>query len=153
ASEDAQDLLEKAGLEYRRFVAGDFKDTPSAFRDLREEEREYWQSLLDEWYEQFVETVVAGRDIDESTVRETEARVYLGTEAAELGLVDDLGPREEMEDALADRIGADEVSIREFEPDRNIAERLGAGAREVARAAGAGAASVLAGDGHPDIRV
>jgi protease-4 len=149
----AQDLLETAGLEYRRFVAGEFKDSPSAFRELREDEREYWQSLLDSWYEQFVETVVAGRNVDESTVRETEARVYLGTEAKELGLVDALGPRETMEENLADRVGVEAVTVREFEPDRGLSERVSLGARRVARAAGAGAAGALVGDDHPDVRV
>jgi protease-4 len=153
ASFGAQDLLERAGVEYRRFVAGDFKDSPSAFRELREEEREYWQGLLDDWYEQFVETVVEGRGMDAEAVRDTEARVYLGTEAEELGLVDALGPRDAMEERLADRLDVPEITVEEFEPQRSVGERLRVGARATARAVGAGAASVLVDDGHPDVRV
>jgi protease-4 len=153
ASFGAQDLLERAGVEYRRFVAGEFKDSPSAFRELREEERAYWQGLLDAWYEQFVETVVEGRGMDEATVRETEARVYLGREAEELGLVDALGPREAMEERLAERVGVEEVTVEEFEPQRGVTERVRGGARGVARAFGEGVAGVVADDGHPDLRL
>lgn len=145
--------LDKLGLEYNRFVAGDYKDTTSGFRELREDEREYWQGLLDEWYDQFIETVVEGRDIDADTARETEARIYLGPEAKELGLVDSLGPREEMEDALADRMGVDDIVIEEFEPERGIQDQLSATAVRVARGFGRGVAGVLVDDGHPEGRV
>lgn len=143
----AQDLLDKAGLKYRRFVAGDFKDTPSQFRDLREEEREYYQGLLDDWYDQFVDTVVDGRDMAPEAVRDTEARVYIGTEAKELGLVDTLGPRDQMESNLADRLGVDEIEVQEFKPQRGIQDKVRVGATQVAQAFGRGAASVLVDDG------
>jgi protease-4 len=143
----AQELLEKVGLEYRRFVAGDFKDTPSQFRDLREEEYDYFQGLLDDWYEQFVDTVVEGRGLDPEAVRETEARVYIGTEAEERGLVDTLGPRDEMESNLAAELGVGEIRVREFEPDRGLQDRLGVAALAVAGAFGRGVASVLVDDG------
>ena len=145
-------LAEKVGLEYRRFVAGEYKDAPSVWRELEDEEIEYFQGLLDDWYDAFVETVVEGRGLDEEFVRDTEARIYIGTEAAETGLVDSCGPREEMEDRLADRIGVDELRVEAFEPQRGVTDRRGAGARSVAYALGAGVASTLTGDDGPRIR-
>ena len=145
-------LAEKVGLEYRRFVAGEYKDAPSVWRELEDEEIEYFQGLLDDWYDAFVETVVEGRGLDEEFVRDTEARIYIGKEAAETGLVDSCGPRAEMEDRLADRIGVDELRVEAFEPQRGVTDRLGAGARSVAYALGAGVASTLTGDDGPRIR-
>jgi protease-4 len=149
----AEGTLDKLGLEYRRFVSGDYKDTPSAFRDLREDEREYWQGLLDQWYDQFIETVAEGRDVDPETARETEARIYLGTEAREIGLVDTLGPRDEMEENLAAELGVDEIRVEEFEPERGLQEKLSVVATRVARGFGRGVASVFVDDGHPNGRV
>jgi len=143
------ELAEKAGVDYRRFVAGEYKDTPSSFRELSEDETAYFQGFLDDYYELFVETVVEGRELDAEFVRDTEARIYLGHEAAENGLVDTVGPREEMEERLADRIGVDEISVEEFEPERGISGKISVGARSVARAFGAGVASVLADDDVP----
>jgi protease-4 len=131
-------LAEKAGLDYRRFVSREYKDTPSPWRELSEDERAYFQGLLDEWYDMFVDTVVEGRDVDEGFVRDTEARIYSGERAHEIGLADYYGPRTAMEDRLGDRIGVDEITVEAFEPDRGLTERVSAGARSVALAFGAG---------------
>ena len=146
-------LAEKVGLDYRRFVAGEYKDTPAAWRDLSEDEVEYFQGLLDGFYDQFVDTVVEGRGLEESFVRDTEARVYLGETAHEEGLVDTVGPREEMEDDLADELDVDEVVVEQFEPEEGLAARLRLGASAVARSFGAGVASVLVDDDEPPVRV
>ena len=147
------DLAEKAGLDYRRFVAGEYKDTPSPWRDLDDDEVEYFQGLIDGFYEQFVETVAEGRDLDLEAARETEARVYLGRDAVDEGLVDAVGPREEMEARLADELDVDEVEVETFEPEQPITRRVGMGARATARAFGAGVASVFTGGDGPDVRV
>jgi protease-4 len=146
-------LAEKAGLDYRRFVAGEYKDTPSPWRDLEADEVEYYQGIVEDFYDQFVETVAEGRDVDPEFARETEARVYLGREAHEEELVDAVGPREEMEQRLADRLDVDEVEIEEFEPEKPITERIGRGARATARAFGAGVAGVFVDEDGPNIRV
>lgn len=145
-------LAEKAGLDYRRFVSGEYKDTPAAWRDLEDHEVEYFQGLLDDWYDAFVETVSNGRDLDEEFVRDTEARVYIGEEAAENGLVDTCGPRAEMEDRLAEKMGVDEIHVEAFEPQQGVTDRIGAGARSVAHSFGAGIAKVIVGDDVPRIR-
>ena len=148
------DFADRAGIDYRRFVAGDYKDTPSSWRELSEDEEAYFQGLLDDWYDGFVETVVEGRDMDPEFVRDTEARVYVGREAVDEGIVDTAGPREEMDEWLADRVGVDEVTVEEFEPQAGLAGKVGMGARSVAYALGAGVTSALVGDdGELKIRV
>jgi len=85
--------------------------------------------------------------MDPEAIRETEARVYLGPDALDIGLVDELGVQDDVEDRIGERIG-DEVELEEFAPDRGLVERLGIGAERVAFAAGSGVASVFAGDGR-----
>ncbi|WP_418282561.1 signal peptide peptidase SppA [Halorubrum sp. DTA98] len=143
---NAAGLAEKLGISYEQFTAGEYKDAGVPLREIEEDEREYLQGIIDGYYEQFVETVSEGRGMDPEDVRETEARVYLGTDAAEIGLVDDLGTRDDVEARLADRIG-DDVEMRDFTPDRGIVERLGIGAERVAFSAGSGVASVFTDDG------
>jgi len=76
----AADLLEKAGLEYEQLTAGEFKEAGVPFDDLEPEEREYLQGIIDDYYDQFVETVAEGRGMDETEIRDTEAKVFLGSE-------------------------------------------------------------------------
>ncbi|ELY74754.1 signal peptide peptidase SppA [Natrinema pallidum] len=143
---NASDLAEKVGLSYERFAAGEFKDAGTPLKELEDEEREYLQGLIDDYYDTFVERVSDGRDLDAEFVRDTEARIYLGEEAHEMDLVDHLGTRREIEAELADRLDTDEVAVEEFEPERPLMARVGAGAQQVAYAFGAGIAGL--GDGR-----
>lgn len=137
-----EDLLEKLGLSYERLVAGEYKDAGVPLRDLREEDRTYLQGIVDDYYDRFIDRVAEGRDIEEDKIRETEARVYLGTEAQEMGLVDEIGTREDVEDSLEEELET-EVAVREFAPPIGLRERLRLGAADVAFSVGAGFASVL----------
>jgi protease-4 len=149
---NAADFADKVGLDYEQLTAGEYKDAGTPLKELTEDEREYLQGLVDGYYESFVETVADGRDLDPEAVRETEARVFLGGEALDRGLVDHLGTRAAVEDALADRLG-EPVEVREFEPERGLAERVRGGAATVAFALGAGIARTLAGDDATDLRL
>ena len=143
---NAKGLADKLGISYEQFTAGEYKDAGVPLKEIGEDEREYLQGIIDGYYEQFVETVSEGRDMDPEEIRDTEARVYLGEDAAEMGLVDDLGTEDDVEDRLADLIGA-EPEVREFTPDRGLAERLGIGAERVAFAAGSGVSDAFVDDG------
>jgi protease-4 len=148
---NAKELADRVGLSYERLAAGEYKDAGTALKEFEEDEREYLQGIIDGYYETFVERVAEGRDMDPDAVRETEARVYLGAEAADLGLVDELGTREDVEDHLSEVMEA-EARIREFEPQRGLASRVRGGTAAVAFAFGAGLASVVGEDGF-DFRV
>ena len=142
---NASDLADRVGLTYEGFTAGEYKDAGMALKEMTDDDREYFQGLTDEIYDQFVERVVEGRDLEDGTVRDTEARIYLGEEALDLGLVDELGAREDVEDALESAFD-EPVSVREFEPSHGLGERLRGGAATVAHALGAGVASAVVGD-------
>jgi protease-4 len=147
---NVSDLADRLGVSYEQFTAGQYKDAGTPLKGLDDDDREYLQGLVDDYYDQFVADVVEGRDIDAETVRDTEARVYLGEQASELGLVDHLGTREAVTDRIEERIGAEAV-VEAFEPQRGLARRFGRGTRRVAFAAGAGVASAFT-DGDVSFR-
>jgi len=142
---NAADLADRLGLSYERLAAGEYKDAGTPLKEFEPDERAYLQGLIDDYYDQFVETVAEGRELDEETIRDTEARVYLGDQAAELGLVDELGTREDVE-AHVEELIDEPVAVEEFEPSRGVMRRLRGGAQSVAFALGAGVASVFSGD-------
>ncbi|WP_336345766.1 signal peptide peptidase SppA [Halalkalicoccus ordinarius] len=148
---NAAELADRVGLEYERFAAGAYKDAGVPLREMEDDERVYLQGLIDDFYGQFVERVAEGRELSEEEVRATEARVYLGEEALELGLVDAIGTREDAEQRLAELLEI-EPAVREFEPDRGMLDRVGGASRAVAYAFGAGVASVF-GDADREIEI
>ncbi|MFB6124083.1 MAG: signal peptide peptidase SppA [Haloferacaceae archaeon] len=136
------ELADDLGVSYERFAAGEYKDAGVPLRELSEDERDYLQGIVDEFYDDFVERVAEGREMDPETIRDTEARIYLGETARDVGLVDELGSRDDVEESLEARLD-EAVSVREFTPSRGLATRLRGGGQSLAYAFGAGLASAF----------
>ncbi|MDT3435112.1 signal peptide peptidase SppA [Haloarcula sp. 1CSR25-25] len=142
---NAKELADRLGLSYEQFTAGEYKDAGVPLKEMSEDERAYLQGIVDDYYDQFVDTVAEGREMDAETLRDTEARIFLGEEAETRGLVDRLGTRDEVEASLEQRLG-ESVTVKEYEPERGLAGKLRGGAQRVAFALGAGIAGVADGD-------
>lgn len=91
-SPNAQELLKKIGLNIEVVKSGKHKDMGSPTRPLTPEERRVLQSVIDDAYDQFVKAVCEGRYLEEREVREmADGRIFTGSQAEKLGLVDCLG--------------------------------------------------------------
>jgi len=89
---NAEELFKKIGIEFNVIISGEEKDFGSLYRDMTQEEVDYWQGVIDETYDGFVNIVAEGRGLPVSKVRElADGKVYTGRQALELGLIDDLG--------------------------------------------------------------
>jgi protease-4 len=100
------DLLEWAKLKEIVFKTGEFKDTGSATRALTDNERKYFQGLIDDMYVQFVEAVSSGRKLDLQDVRAmADGRVFTGRDAKERKLIDETGNFQDAVDLTAKLAG------------------------------------------------
>src|SRR5215471_13049689 len=100
------DLLEWAKLKSIVFKTGEFKDTGSATRALTDNERKYFQGLIDDMYVQFVEAVSSGRKLDLQDVRSmADGRVFTGRNAKERKLIDETGNFQDAVDLTAKLAG------------------------------------------------
>lgn len=105
-----RNLTDWAKVQPIVFKSGEFKDSGSPTREMTPREREYFQTLINTLYGQFVNVVVEGRkgrkDLDETKIRQlADGRVYTGQEAKESGLVDEIGGYEDALKATAKLIG------------------------------------------------
>src|SRR5215211_5818381 len=93
------EAADKYGIKQVVIKSGKYKDMGSAFREMRPDEREIFQSIVDGLYSEFVDVISEGRKIPEERVREiADGRVYSGLQAKKLGLVDSFG---NLDDAAA----------------------------------------------------
>jgi protease-4 len=89
---NVQGLLKWAGVEMNTLKAGKMKDSGSPFRDMTPEERAYFEGMLADVHEQFIEAVAAGRKLTVEEVKPlADGRVFSGRQAKEAKLVDELG--------------------------------------------------------------
>ena len=86
------ELMERLGIKAETFKSGRLKDIGSPWRDMTEEEKQIMQSIIDSIARTFEERVREQRgDKIKDWNSILTARPYLGTEALELGLVDEVG--------------------------------------------------------------
>lgn len=106
-------LMEKVGLKSQTFTSGAFKDTMSISREMRDDERAYIQGLIDSTYGKFAGIVSEARNIPLEKLKNgiADGRIFHGSGAAKVGLVDQTGYIEDAIEALKLRAGVTEAKI------------------------------------------
>ena len=95
------------------------------WHELTEREREIFQSIVDQYYGEFVEVIVEGRDLPEKKVRElADGRVYSGIQAERLGLVDRLGNLDVAVRVTRDLAGIDEARVVRYVQSPGLLEMV-----------------------------
>ncbi|MFH1055280.1 MAG: signal peptide peptidase SppA [Candidatus Altiarchaeota archaeon] len=85
-------LMDKIGVNVTVLKAGDSKDIASPYRPMTEEEKGELQGMMDKVYYSFTSDVAKNRNLSMAYVSNiSQGKIYLGSEAKELGLVDELG--------------------------------------------------------------
>jgi len=112
-------FLEKLGIQIEIFKGGKYKDMYQGLRELTPEEEEIMQQMIDEYYEQFIDVVADGRELSREEVRDlATGQLYTGTEAKELGLVDELGDLNTAIDLAAELAGIEAPIVEYYQPHR-----------------------------------
>ena len=89
------DLMEEVGVNYVNISVGENKEVASPYQEPTEEEKEILQNKAELIGDEFLNDVVEARNLTQSQRQEVgTAEVFLGSEAQELGLVDELGGRQ-----------------------------------------------------------
>ena len=88
-----KELFGKIGLQSVIFKSGRFKDALNGARDLTDEEKTYFQGLVMQTYDRFLNIVATARKLDPAALREgvADGRVLSGKDALAAKLVDQTG--------------------------------------------------------------
>lgn len=119
-------IMDKVGVERRSYTSGEHKGFLDPFQPEREDERKFWEGVLDVTHRQFIDQVRKGRG---DRLRETpdmfSGLVWSGEQALELGLIDGLGSTSSV---ARERLGTEELVnfTRQKAPWEEIVSRLGA---------------------------
>lgn len=148
---NAEELLDKIGVEFLVVKSGEHKDIASPFRDMTPEEVALWQRVIDETYAGFVGIVAEGRNLPEERVRElADGSVYTGRQALDLGLIDALGYPEDAIAKAAELGGIEgEPRIVEYRREPGLFDLLSG--LPASRSAIPSLAEILQWVGHPSL--
>ncbi len=102
-------LFQKIGLESEPYTSGPMKDLLSGTRPTSPEEKQIIQEHVNKVYDHFVDVCAEGRpNLTAKLIKGTkigDGRIFLGTEAKALGLVDQLGYFSDAEKKIASMAG------------------------------------------------
>jgi protease-4 len=119
------EAAEKYGVTQNYIKSGEFKTMGSSWNELTPKEREVFQTIVNQGYDEFVEVIVEGRDLPEERVREiADGRVYTGQQARELGLVDSLGSLDEAVEVSQDLAGVEGATVVRYVLPESLTDTL-----------------------------
>ena len=117
-------FLSEHNVTYERLVSGNLKDIGSPFKDMTAEEKVLFEKKIDIIHNYFVEEVANNRNLKKKDVEKMATGLfYLGSEAKELGLVDELGGKDEVISYVEKKIG-EKASIVEYKREKGFFEAL-----------------------------
>ncbi len=129
-------LYDKLGITKEILQRGRYAAADSDYKSMTPEERARLSGFVDGVYETFVSRVSEGRGIDVDSVEDlAQGRLWIGAQAFENGLVDELGGYTKAIELLRAAVGIDAddpVSIVQYPPRRSLVESL------ISRATGSG---------------
>jgi protease-4 len=119
------EAADKYGIKQVVIKSGKYKDMGNAFREMTPEERDIFQSIVDESYSEFVDVISEGRNIPEDRVRKiADGRVYSGSQARDLGLVDSFGGLDEASATAGRLAGARDTTVVRYVQEPTLTETL-----------------------------
>ena len=123
---NVQELAQKLGVTFDVVKTGKFADTETMSRPKNQDEMRSIQSVVDWLYGSFLDRVAEGRNLDRAVVAElAQGRVWSGSDAKRLGLIDEFGGLQAAIDyaAVKAKLGKD-YRLEEFPGKRDFAEAL-----------------------------
>ncbi len=117
-------FLGRYNITYRRLVAGKYKDIGSPFKEMTEEEKTVFQKTLDDLRDYFVSEVAKNRNMNKKDVDKiANGLFYIGSQAKDFGLVDELGGKEEVIRYIEKREGI-QADIVEYKKSKSLFDVL-----------------------------
>lgn len=101
-----QGQLEKEGIKVDIIHAGNHKIDGNPFENLTPEIRATMQASVDKIYNRFTSVVARNLNVDEKIIRDTQAKVYMGQEAIDIGFANELTPSFEAFDRFKERLSS-----------------------------------------------
>ncbi len=125
---NAKGLFDKVGLATYTLKRGRFADIDSVTAPLTEEERAKLRREIETFYKGFVDRVAEGRKKPYDTIEPlAQGRVWLGGQAKQNGLVDELGGLDRAVEMVRDRAkisSSEKIVLVTYPPKRSVWEVL-----------------------------
>lgn len=114
---DYSDLLDLLGISVDNITSSSSKDSSYGTRSLTDEERAYYQDMVDQINDVFIQNVADGRGMSVDEVKKLATGLsFTGVTAVENGLADEIGTKEDAIEKAAEMAGYRNLDAVSLEP-------------------------------------
>ena len=137
---DLSKYYENNGIDKYSIKAGEYKDIGSDYRPLTTTERNMLQTMVNQDYDHFIDIVAVNRNLTVNYTKSiAEGKIYTGTQAKDLKLVDDTGGETHALDVAAKLGGINGTyNTEEINPSSGIFDILSTMSSRIAYSIGMG---------------
>ncbi len=126
-SMNIKELLDKVGIKTYVFKSGKHKDILSPYREPSEDEKKMIQSIVEEYYNRFIEVILKHRS-DKLSKNEllkiADGRILSENQALKAKLIDDIGDEQKLEETLKKLIGDEIINYVRIPKKRNLIKEI-----------------------------
>ena len=118
-------LKDKIGLDFDVVKTNRMADFGTLSRSFRPEEKAVLQNYINNGYALFLKRCADGRGVAvEDIAKIAEGRVWTGSKAKEIGLVDELGDLDKAVAIAAQKAGLADYSVKAYPEEKSIVEKI-----------------------------
>ena len=118
-------LMKEYGVGYEQVNGGEYKEIVSPFKKMQDDEKELLQKTVDKIHQYFITGVAENRDLSVAKVTTlATGEVFLGVEAFNLGLVDQLGNKDTAEQYIKENYELEEIDYIKYEQELGFFDLL-----------------------------
>lgn len=118
-------LKDKIGLDFDVVKTNRMADFGTLSRSFRPEEKAVLQKYINNGYDLFLKRCADGRGVAvEDIAKVAEGRVWTGSKAKEIGLVDELGDLDKAVAIAAQKAGLADYSVKAYPEEKSVIEKL-----------------------------
>ncbi|MBW2977299.1 signal peptide peptidase SppA [Candidatus Woesearchaeota archaeon] len=119
-------ILERYNITYQRLVGGQFKDIGSPYKDLTKTERNILQEKINKIHDVFIKSVAENRNMSFERMKLiSTGEFFLGSEAFELNLIDQVGDIETAKEYLKQELNLTTITLAEYKKPTGFAGLFG----------------------------
>ena len=118
-------LTDKLGIKFDNVKTNKYSDFGATYRPMNTEERAILQRYINNGYELFTKRCAGGRNMNIDSLKAiAEGRIYSGTDAMQLGLVDEMGGLEEAIAFAAKKANISNYTLKYYPSVKSLIEQI-----------------------------
>ncbi|MFH1972159.1 MAG: signal peptide peptidase SppA [archaeon] len=147
-------LMDDFNVTYRRLITGEYKDLGTPLKEMTPEEEALIMERLNTVHEYFVNEVAQGRGMTNEEVSElANGLFYFGMQAKTLGLIDELGTKEDAINFAKQLAEIEDGTIKEYEEKESFFDAISKYTTYSSFYIGQGIGSVLVSQDSSDMEI